>query len=142
MSTSPALLTSLAISLAASAMSYSTLLNAPVASGYLRSCSMIWRSIVTTEHMVISGQASRAPRAASSGRLLPLGVAGHHLERVRLVPVAQVTQDVEKWKHQRATLPLAHMGEFVQEQPSGDKIGRASCRERGWSTGVGVRVEK
>jgi hypothetical protein len=48
MSISPAIFTSRAIIFAASAISYRMLLNAPVASGYLRSCSTMWRSMVMT----------------------------------------------------------------------------------------------
>ncbi len=49
MSTSPARRTLLEIIFAASATSYRMPDSSPVASGYSRSCSMMYRSIVTTE---------------------------------------------------------------------------------------------
>src|SRR5215213_3114352 len=74
MSARPARRTSLPIILAAKAMSYRMLLNAPVASGNCRSASMMWRSMVMMALVL-----THSPRLGSlSGAGLRPAPAGLH----------------------------------------------------------------
>src|SRR6476661_3979104 len=90
--------------------------SSPVASGWRRSCSMMNRSIVTTDVAVClttlsSSRTSLDGMAYAAGRIRPR----IRLETVLVIPPAQTLPEIEQREGQ-TLLKLMDVPEFVQEQ--------------------------
>src|SRR5690606_27950175 len=83
------------------------LLKAPVASGYNRSCSTMWRSMVMTELLIVP-----PPKGS-----FKFSVSCFHLVGVLVVPVPEVVPGVKDRKRERPALPLPHVCQFVSKEP-------------------------
>src|ERR671929_628361 len=117
MSTRPALRTLLVIIFAASARSYRMPDSSPVASGCRRSCSMMNRSIVTTDVGVCRPTLHLSSMGVSAGVAQAYGSvgAGVGLESVGMVAAAHTLPEVAHGES-HAVLKLLNMPQFVQEQ--------------------------
>src|SRR5918992_425868 len=116
MSTRPALRTLLAMIFAASAMSYRMPDSCPVACGCCRSCSMMKRSIVTTDVAVwwiTAEESSRGGLGRALEALRRVG-SGVSLESVAVVSMKKAFQHVQQGES-RVGLKLMDVPELVQE---------------------------